>query len=293
VGWIALASALGGIAALSAAVVVMWFQQRDADTTEAREHRFVDTATQTVVNMFSYTQDTIDQNVGRFVDGTSGPLRGMLSSNNNVENIKALFRHTNASSEAVINGAALEGIDDVTDNASVGDRLRPEVSGRRQLMRWLITAVFSLLITAFVGLAAAGGWFYWDRVQTRGEQAARAALPALAKDEIPRVFAYDFQTVERSLSDAFPLLTPAYRREFEKSVNAQIIPEAKKREVVVQASVVGVGVMAAKRDSASVMVYMNRTVTDKSKEPVYDGSRLRVDYQRVGGKWLINYITPI
>jgi Mce-associated membrane protein len=161
-------------------------------------------------------------------------------------------------------------------------------------MRWLITAAFSLLITpVFVGLAAAGGWFYWDRVQIRGEQAARAALPALAKDEIPRVFAYDFQTVARSLSDAFPLLTPAYRREFERSVNAQIIPEAKKREVVVQASVVGVGVMDAKRDSASVMVYLNRTVTDKSKQPLYDGSRLRVDYQRVGGKWLINFITPI
>lgn len=160
-------------------------------------------------------------------------------------------------------------------------------------MRWLITAAVSLLITAYVGLAAVAGWFYWERVQTRGEQAARVALPALAKDEIPRVFAYDFQTVARSLSDAFPLLTPAYRREFERSVNAEIIPEAKKREVVVQASVVGVGVMAAKRDSASVMVYMNRTVTDKSKQPVYDGSRLRVDYQRVAGKWLINYITPI
>lgn len=160
-------------------------------------------------------------------------------------------------------------------------------------MRWLITAVVSLLITTFVGLAAAGGWFYWDRVETRGEQAARATLPKLAKDDIPRVFAYDFQTVERSLSEAFPLLTPAYRREFERSVNAQIIPEAKKREVVVQANVVGVGVMAAQRDSASVMVYMNRTVTDKSKQPVYDGSRLRVDYQQIGGKWLINFITPI
>jgi Mce-associated membrane protein len=160
-------------------------------------------------------------------------------------------------------------------------------------MRWVITSVVSLLITTFVGLAAAAGWFYWDRVETRGEQAARAALPALAKDEIPRVFAYDFQTVERSLSEAFLLLTPSYRREFERSVNAQIIPEAKKREVVVQANVVGVGVMAAKRDSASVMVYMNRTVTDKSKQPVYDGSRLRVDYQQIGGKWLINFITPI
>jgi Mce-associated membrane protein len=160
-------------------------------------------------------------------------------------------------------------------------------------MRWVITSVVSLLITTFVGLAAAAGWFYWDRVETRGEQAARAALPALAKDEIPRVFAYDFQTVERSLSEAFLLLTPSYRREFERSVNAQIIPEAKKREVVVQANVVGVGVMAAKRDSASVMVYMNRTVTDKSKQPVYDGSRLRVDYQQISGKWLINFITPI
>jgi Mce-associated membrane protein len=160
-------------------------------------------------------------------------------------------------------------------------------------MRWLISAVVSLLITTFVGLAAAGGWFYWDRVETRGEQAARATLPALAKDQIPRVFAYDFQTVERSLSEAFLLLTPSYRREFERSVNAQIIPEAKKREVVVQANIVGVGVMAAKRDSASVMVYMNRTVTDKSKQPVYDGSRLRVDYQQIGGKWLINFITPI
>jgi Mce-associated membrane protein len=52
-------------------------------------------------------------------------------------------------------------------------------------------------------------------------------------------------------------------------------------------------VLTAQRNSASVMVYMNRTVTDKSKEPVYDGSRLRVDYRKVDGEWLIEYITPI
>ncbi|BBZ11895.1 mammalian cell entry protein [Mycobacterium branderi] len=160
-------------------------------------------------------------------------------------------------------------------------------------MRWLIAAVVTLLTAAFVGLAAAGGWFYWDRVQTRGEQSARAVLPKLASKEIPQVFGYDYQTVERSLTDAYPLLTPGYRQEFEKSATAQIIPEAKKREVVVQANVVGVGVMTAQRNSASVMVYMNRTVTDKSRQPVYDGSRLRVEYKRIGGKWLINYITPI
>jgi Mce-associated membrane protein len=159
--------------------------------------------------------------------------------------------------------------------------------------RWLVTFAGSLLLTVIVALAAIGGYFYWDRVETRGEQAARAALPKLAAKEIPQVFAYDYQTVERSLTEAYPLLTPEYRAEFQKSANAQIIPEAKKREVVVQASVVGVGVIAAKRNSASVMVYMNRTVTDKARQPLYDGSRLRVDFKLVSGKWLIAYITPI
>jgi Mce-associated membrane protein len=119
VGLLALAVGLVGIAALAGGLVTEIYQQRHADAKQARNQRFVDTATQTVVNMFSYTPETIDQSVARFVDGTSGPLHGMLSSNNNVENIKALFRDTQASSEAVINGAALEDIDSVTDNASV------------------------------------------------------------------------------------------------------------------------------------------------------------------------------
>ena len=160
-------------------------------------------------------------------------------------------------------------------------------------MRWLIAVAGSLLVAACIGLSAAAGWFYWERVETRGEATARAELPGLAAKRVPEVFAYDYQTVERSLSAAYPLLTPDYRQEFQKSANAQIIPEAKKREVVVQANVVGVGVMTSTRDSGSVMVYMNRTGNDKSRQPLYDGSRLRVDFKKIGKQWLIAYITPI
>jgi Mce-associated membrane protein len=119
VGVIGLVTGLVAVSVLTAGVVMLLRGQQRADAQQDRDQRFVDTATQTVVNMFSYTQDTIDESVRRFVDGTSGPLRGMLDSNNNVENIKMIFRHTAATSEAVINGAALEGVDNVTDNASV------------------------------------------------------------------------------------------------------------------------------------------------------------------------------
>ena len=130
VGWIALAASLVGTVALAGAVGCEIHGQRQADAKQARAQRFVDTATQVVVNMFSYNQDNIDQSVARFVDNTSGPLHNMLSSNNNVENIKALFRHTDSTSEAVVNGTALESIDNISDNASVLVSIRVTVTSR-------------------------------------------------------------------------------------------------------------------------------------------------------------------
>jgi Mce-associated membrane protein len=116
---ISLAATVVLVAALAAGVVAMMLWQRTADAAQERDQRFVDTAKQTVVNMFSYTQNNIDESVNRFVDGTSGPLRDMLSQSGNVDNLKALFQQTNASSEAVINGAALESLDNIAGNAAV------------------------------------------------------------------------------------------------------------------------------------------------------------------------------
>ena len=162
-------------------------------------------------------------------------------------------------------------------------------------MRWLVSGIAGVMTAAFVGLGAVGGSLYWQRTETRGAQATRDELGPLAQRQIPTVFNYDYKTVERSLTDAYNMLTPDYRREFEDRANSDIIPQAREREVVSQANVVGVGVMDAQRNSAAVMVYINRTVSEKTNrdQPVYDGARLRVEYKRIDGKWLINYITPI
>ncbi|KWX24777.1 MULTISPECIES: mammalian cell entry protein [Mycolicibacterium] len=153
--------------------------------------------------------------------------------------------------------------------------------------------LIGLLAVAFVALSGAGGVLYWNRVQQHGQQATRAELAPLAADQIPKMFGYDYQTVERSLIETYPLLTPDFRQKFEEDATKTVIPEARKRQLVVQINVVGVGVMAAQRESGSVLVYMNRTVTDQSRQPLYDGSRLRVEYRKVDGKWLIDAINPI
>lgn len=119
VATIFLAAVVIATAVLVGLGALMSIQQRDAAAAQAREQRFVDTAQQLVVNMFSYDQDSIDESVDRFVNSTSGPLRAMMTEGNNTENLKLLFRETNASGEAVINGAALEKVDEVANNAAV------------------------------------------------------------------------------------------------------------------------------------------------------------------------------
>jgi Mce-associated membrane protein len=163
----------------------------------------------------------------------------------------------------------------------------------RRLSVWLLAALSALVVAGIVALGAISAGLYWDRVQTKAQQSTSAELRPLAADQIPKVFGYDYQTVEGSLTDAYNLLTPDYRREFQASATERIIPQARERQVVSQVNVVGVGVLEAQRDSGSVMVYMNRTVTDKSKESIYEGNRLKVDYVKVDGKWLISYIKPI
>ena len=119
VSLVALGVGLLAVGSLAGGLAWMVIQQKHADNDQARKQRFVDTASQTVVNMFSYTQNTIDESVNRFVGGISGPLRDMMSQGNNVDNLKAIFHDTQANSEAVINGAALEKYDPIAGNASV------------------------------------------------------------------------------------------------------------------------------------------------------------------------------
>ncbi|GAB7068145.1 mammalian cell entry protein [Mycobacterium hodleri] len=164
------------------------------------------------------------------------------------------------------------------------------------MSRWsarMAVLVGVLLAAGFVALAGFGGTLYWNRVERVGEQEARAELPQLAAQQIPIILGFDYQTIERSRTDAYRLLTPDFRREYEDDTTKNVIPAARQRQLISQVNIVGVGMLDAHRDSGSVMVYMNRVLTDKTKQPLYDGSRLKVDYQKVGEDWRIKNITPI
>ena len=111
--------------AAGAEVAALWIQKNDDDQIQARNQQFVDAAAQTLVNMYTFKPDSVEQSVDQFYGETSGPLRDEWSRDNHVANLKTLLRATGNSSEAVVNGAALETpIDSVSNNAAVLVSLR-------------------------------------------------------------------------------------------------------------------------------------------------------------------------
>lgn len=159
--------------------------------------------------------------------------------------------------------------------------------------RWSGVAALAAILGVFVGLGTTAGSLYWSRVEARGEQVARTELIKLTVDEIPKVLGYEYKTVERSMIETYPMFTSDYRREFEARAVNEIIPQAREKQLVNQVDVVGVGTLTARRTAGSVLVFVNRTVTGKSKEKYYEGSRLKVDYRKIDSKWLISNIAPI
>src|SRR6185312_1665310 len=102
-------------------------------------------------------------------------------------------------------------------------------------------------------LGGVGGFLYWTRAETRAEQQASAELPPLAAQQIPMILGFDYQTVERSRTEVYHSMTPEFRRQYEDDTTKNVIPQARDRQVISQVNVVGVGMLAAKRDSGSVM----------------------------------------
>ena len=98
-------------------------QQQD-EQRQAHDQRYVDTAAQTLVNMYTFKPDNVEQSVDRFYNGISGQLRDEWARDNHIANLKALLRATGNSSEAVVNGAALENVDNETKTATVLVSLR-------------------------------------------------------------------------------------------------------------------------------------------------------------------------
>ena len=117
----------------------------------------------------------------------------------------------------------------------------------------------------------------------------RAAVQEASKAAIEQIFAYRSDAAETHSKSVTTLMTKDYGAEF-----LQKIPSFDKLAgASVDTKVVGTGVVSMSATDASMLVFMNRTVSRPSVGPVYEGSRIVLGLAHFGDKWLISEITAV
>lgn len=104
-------------------------------------------------------------------------------------------------------------------------------------------------------------------------------------------FAYDYSTLDAGLAKAVGLMTPSFGAGYRKTYDATVRASATKRKAVVAAYVRGVGVVRRSADRARCLVFLDQ-VADPDGSADASQSRLFVDLERTGGRWLVSGLTP-
>jgi Mce-associated membrane protein len=166
------------------------------------------------------------------------------------------------------------------------------VKAGRRVLWWLLTVV---LLVGVVGAAGFGGWQAAQAV--RGAPAdsaqARQVVVDVAKSSTIKLLTYTPDTAEVQLHDATKLLTGDFLKSYTELINNVVIPGAKNQKISATATVPAVAVDSLATDAATLIVFVNQTVTIGSGEPSNTASSVRITLQKINGDWLMARFDPI
>ncbi|AFA75258.1 hypothetical protein GPOL_c42550 [Gordonia polyisoprenivorans VH2] len=162
----------------------------------------------------------------------------------------------------------------------------------------VLAGVLALLVVASVALAGVLGYRYLDARWT--EQARDSSLDA-AKSYATAMFGYDPGNVEAHVNSSKSVVTGAAKSQYDKLItnpvqgqNIDFVEGVKKQQVVSQAVIQDAGVVTNTRDSSTVLIFMNQSVSRGGKDLVrVDPSRLTFAMVKQDGRWMIQNIDVI
>ncbi|RZL78680.1 MAG: hypothetical protein EOP32_21310 [Rhodococcus sp. (in: high G+C Gram-positive bacteria)] len=123
---------------------------------------------------------------------------------------------------------------------------------------------------------------------------SRSEAVAAARDLLPKVLSYSYDTLDASLTGATDALTGDFKSDFQQLVDSAVRPSAADRKIVTTTAVQDASVVDADQAHATVLAFINQSTTAADQQtPKIDGARLRIGLEKVDGRWLISSIDPV
>jgi Mce-associated membrane protein len=165
------------------------------------------------------------------------------------------------------------------------------VTARRALW-WTLTVVLALAVTG------ASSFGVWQLTRTRvprpadSTQARQAVLDS-AKTSAVKVLSYTAENVDAQLADAVKLTTGDFHDSYVKLIHDVVIPGAQQKNINATATVPAAAVVALTSNTATLIVFINQSVTVGTDAPTTTNSSVRERLRNINGDWLIEAFDPL
>lgn len=125
-------------------------------------------------------------------------------------------------------------------------------------------------------------------------QAARVDALAAARDAVPKLLSYDYQKLDADFAAAKAVTTGDFAAQYAKTSETVVRPLAVEVKGVVQATVVGSGVIEAEPDSVRLVLFVNQATTSTKVDGTkLDRNRVTVTMAKVGDRWLVSAVQAL
>jgi Mce-associated membrane protein len=163
---------------------------------------------------------------------------------------------------------------------------------RSSRFSWTRLLVAVLPILALI-LALGVGYLKWLDGTARESRAAAEQSIRAASDSTIAILSYKPETVDRDLKAAADRLAEPFRQQYTQLVNDVVAPGAKQQHITAVATVPAAASVSATGKHAVVLVFVDQTTTIGNDAPTQSTSSVRVNLEKVDGRWLISQFDPV
>ena len=166
---------------------------------------------------------------------------------------------------------------------------RVERSGRFSWTRLLIAGLPVLALILALGV----GYLKWLDGTARESRAAAQTSVRAASESTIAILSYKPETVDHDLKAAADRLAEPFRQQYTQLVNDVVAPGAKQQHITAVATVPAAASVSATGKHAVVLVFVDQTTTIGNDAPTQSTSSVRVNLEKVDGRWLISQFDPV
>lgn len=155
------------------------------------------------------------------------------------------------------------------------------------------SAAVAALAVAVAGLAVATAVLLLQLRASEAAQAARTASVVAARQEVPALLSYSYQTFRAGVQQAAAGTTGTFRATYLNLMSRKVGPAALARHVTARAAVTGASVISAGPSQTRLLLFLSeQTSTAAKQEPVLNDTAVRVTMREVAGRWLVAGLLP-